>query len=73
MRDAPSQHFINLMFSQFGEHKNLFDFEMLAWALGKCGFIDCRRTSEQNLRRRFPDFPPHTDDFPSLYVCAKRA
>ena len=70
MRDAPTQHFINLIFSQFGEHKNLFDFEMMRWALEKCGFLECRRASELELRRRFPEFPAHTDDFHALYVCA---
>jgi predicted SAM-dependent methyltransferase len=68
----PSQHFINVLFQQDGEHKNLFDEELLCWALGKSGFVDCRRTIESELLSRFPEFPARGDDIQSLYVVAKR-
>jgi predicted SAM-dependent methyltransferase len=72
MRDGvPSQHFVNWLFHQGGEHKNLFDFELLSWAVSTAGFRSCDRTDEGALLRRFPEFPQRHDDFQSLYVCAR--
>jgi hypothetical protein len=67
---APSQHFINLLFQQFGEHKNLLDFELLEWLCRTTGFGACRRVAEKDLLARFPEFPPRHDDFPSIYIRA---
>jgi predicted SAM-dependent methyltransferase len=68
--EVPTSHFINQMFHQSGEHKNLFDFELLSWALRSSGFISIRRVSEAALLARFPDFPARNDDAHSLYVAA---
>jgi predicted SAM-dependent methyltransferase len=68
---APSSHMINYLFHQHGEHKNLFDFDLLAWALKQSGFTEISRTTETDLLKRFPDFPPRKDDLQSLYVVAK--
>lgn len=69
--DVPSVHFINELFSQGGEHKNLFDFELLGWALKQAGFESVEETSEDDLLRRFPEFPQRNDGRQSLYVVAR--
>jgi|GEM_PF-438137 len=66
----PSQ-MINSLFHQEGEHKNLFDFELLAWACQKAGFIDCTQVAEADLLHRFPEFPPRHDENHTLYMCAR--
>lgn len=67
---VPSSHMINDLFHQFGQHENLFDFELLEWALTSAGFDDVRRISEGDLLARFPEFPERGDDPQSLYVRA---
>ena len=66
----PPQHFVNWLFHQAGEHKNLFDFTLLQWALAQAGFTRCERANEAALLGRFPEFPVRNDDFQSLYVVA---
>jgi predicted SAM-dependent methyltransferase len=66
----PPQHFVNWLFHQAGEHKNLFDFELLQWALQQAGFPRCERADERRLLARFPEFPVRNDDFQSIYVVA---
>ena len=70
MDGIPSQHFINKQFCQGGEHKNLFDFELLDWALRDGGFSESKRASEDEFLAAHPDFPRRGDDFHSLYVRA---
>lgn len=67
---VPAQHMINFVFHESGRHKNLYDFAILDWALAEAGFKECRRVSEDDLLRRFPDFPRRNDDFQSVYVRA---
>lgn len=69
--DAPSQHMINHSFHQWGEHKNLYDFELLCWALTQAGFTECIRMNESDFLNRFEEFPARNDDYHSLYVRAK--
>jgi predicted SAM-dependent methyltransferase len=68
----PSQHFVNWLFHQRGEHKNLFDFDLLAWALAQAGFASCVRVNERDLLARYPEMPPRHDDMQSLAVLAHR-
>lgn len=70
--DAPQQNIVNTLFYERGLHKNLFDFDILAWTLGQCGFNTIVRVTENDLLARFPDFPPRNDDFESLYVRCKK-
>lgn len=72
MHGVPSQHFINVLFQQSGEHRNLFDFGLLAWALDDAGFDECAKVDEAELRARFPEFPLRNDDFQTLYLRARR-
>jgi predicted SAM-dependent methyltransferase len=68
-KDHPS-HMINALFHQHGEHKNLFDFDLLRWACEEAGLSDCIRVEEADLLARFRGFPPRNDDFHSIYVRA---
>jgi len=70
MADMPCQHMINYWFHQSGEHRNLFDFELLNWALLKSGFENCVRVNEEQFLRRFPEFSHRCDDRYCLYVKA---
>ena len=67
---VPAQHIINVLFHQGGEHKNLYDLDLLTWALKEAGFSDCQRTSETDFLVRFPEFPTRGDNWVSLYVYA---
>lgn len=71
-RAWPSSHFMNEIFHQNGQHKNLFDFELLSCVLERVGFRKVERTSEALLLERFPDFPARGDDRHALYVRATR-
>lgn len=68
--EIPSQHFVNWLFQQNGEHRNLFDLELLRWALLRSGFTACARSCEAKLLERFPEMPLRNDDVQSLYVIA---
>jgi predicted SAM-dependent methyltransferase len=67
---VPCQHVINVLFHQGGEHRNLFDFELLAWALERAGFHNCLKAGEEEFRNRFPEFGPRGDDPHGFYVRA---
>jgi predicted SAM-dependent methyltransferase len=69
--DMPPQQIINERFHQGGEHKNLYDGELLGWMLRRAGFSGYEGVEEAALLRRFPDFPPRGDDINSLYVVAR--
>lgn len=68
--DLPSSHFLNELFHQGGEHRNLFDFDLLRFVLNRAGFVEVRRVGEADLLARFPGFPARHDDLQSLYVVA---
>jgi predicted SAM-dependent methyltransferase len=70
LRGAPPQQFVNDLFYQEGEHKNLFDFGLLKWALERADFAEVKRVDESTLLARFPNFPARNDDCQSLYVRA---
>ena len=67
---TPPQQFLNHLFHQGGDHRNLFDLELLRWALAETGFVDITRVGEADLLGQFPEFPPRHDDFHSLYARA---
>ena len=71
MKGVPPSHMVNHLFHQMGQHKNLLDFDLLAWALDQAGFVKSERVNEQKLRDRFPEFPIRNDDWQSLYVRAE--
>jgi predicted SAM-dependent methyltransferase len=73
LRDRPSQHMLNVLFHQGGEHINLFDYDFLRWMLERNGFTNCQRTNEDAFRRIYPEFPERNDDDMSVYVRAELA
>ena len=70
--DYPSQHFVNDMFHQGLEHRNLFDFELLEWVLNQVGYDHVTRLEEKDLIDAYPEFPPRNDDYQSVYVNASK-
>ena len=68
--EVPTVHLINHLFHQDGEHKNLFDFELLEWTLKKAGFVNIEHVTEADLLAHFPEFPRRDDDLQTLYVKA---
>ncbi|MEU9114353.1 methyltransferase domain-containing protein [Streptomyces sp. NPDC048483] len=70
---APVQQFINDLFQARGRHRNLFDLELLTWALGQAGFSAVERIEEADLLAAHPEFPPRHDDEQSLYVRARKS
>jgi hypothetical protein len=67
---VPPQQYINALFTQFGEHRNLLDLELADWLCRQTGFGECTRVSEAEFLARFPGFPPRNDDATSLYFRA---
>lgn len=72
LKGAPPQHFLNELFHQRGEHRNLLDFGLLTWALEEAGFAGIGRKSEADLLRRFAAFPKRQDDAQTLLVRATK-
>lgn len=72
MDGMPSQHFMNDMFHQQLEHRNLFDEGLLTWTLNQAGFEQVERVDEPKLLERYPGFPSRDDDYQSIYVKAIR-
>jgi predicted SAM-dependent methyltransferase len=69
LNGMPSVHMINHLFHQGGEHKNLFDFELMNYILKKAGFSSVRRLNEDSFLERLDmDFPRRNDSWISLYV-----
>jgi predicted SAM-dependent methyltransferase len=72
LQGAPDSQMVNELFHQSGEHKNLFDFSLLAWCLQEAEFVAIEQVAEDDLLARYPDFPRRNDDAQSLYVRAMR-
>jgi hypothetical protein len=68
--ELPTSYLINVLFHQFGAHKNLLDFDMMKWLLHETGFTNVKLVGEADLLRRFPEFPPRNDDPVTIYVMA---
>jgi hypothetical protein len=63
---------INELFHQHGEHKNLFDFNLLSYVLEKCGFKRVQEITESTFLQKYPSFPSRNDEEQSLYICARK-
>lgn len=70
----PDRYLLNDLFHQRGPrrspHKNLFDFELLRWALEQAGFAGVEEVDPAALARRYPEFPDRADGAQSIYVRA---
>ena len=71
-KQFPVQHRINFFFHQWGEHRNLYDFEMVTWALHNAGFEEIRRVSEEELIGNYPEVPARENKETALIVVAVR-
>ena len=69
---APTQQVVNYLFHQKRQHRNLFDFELLEWALKHAGFSKVTQANEQELIENEPDVAHRDDDDISLYVFAEK-
>lgn len=67
---VPPSHLVNDHFHQWGQHKNLYDFELLRWALAEAGFAEVESADEAAFLARFPTFVPQRDDPHAIYVTA---
>jgi predicted SAM-dependent methyltransferase len=72
LKGLPNQHFMNDMFHQELEHRNLFDQGLLEWTLTQAGFNRFERVDEGKLLERYPAFPPRNDDYQSIYMKATK-
>jgi predicted SAM-dependent methyltransferase len=63
---TPPQQYLNDLFHQHGEHQNLLDFELLAWALQRAGFSEVQQKTEADLLERFAGFPRRNDAGPGV-------
>lgn len=68
----PASQFMNDVFHQDGEHKNLFDLELLSELLRRSGFTEILEVDEQQFRAEFPEFPERRDGKQTIYVRARR-
>lgn len=66
---CPSQ-MMNYLFHQNGEHKNLFDSDLVASLLTQSGFKNITFENEQAMIDEFPDFTRRSDDDTTMYVRA---
>ncbi|WP_149499024.1 class I SAM-dependent methyltransferase [Roseiconus lacunae] len=73
LENTPGSHFVNSVFFQAGEHRNLFDFELLRWLLDVAGFPAAERASEGELMSRFDGVPSRGDEEQTLYVRATKS
>lgn len=73
LNGLPVQHMVNDLFHQNGEHKNLYDLDLMKYVLAEAGFDTVKRTNESGFLQRFPEFPIRNDDFVSLYVVAAKS
>jgi predicted SAM-dependent methyltransferase len=68
----PSSKVVNEIFYQSGEHKNLFDFDLIYYVLKNIGFKNVIQIQEKDLLQKFKEFPIRNDDEQSLYVFASK-
>lgn len=64
----PPQDIINHFFHQGGEHKQIFDFELLSWTLARADFSGVEAASEEALLRDYPEIPSRNDADHALIV-----
>jgi predicted SAM-dependent methyltransferase len=65
---TPTQHFINDLFHQGGQHKNLLDIELLDWLAKKSGFSQAEEISDKILRGNFKEIRSRGDSLQAMYA-----
>lgn len=71
-QDPPASDIVNHLFHQYGQHKNLFDFELLNWCCNQAGFGVVEKSKEDDLLESLPAVARRNDDFLSLYIRATK-
>jgi SAM-dependent methyltransferase len=69
---TPTQHFINDLFHQGGQHKNLVDIELLEWVGKRAGFSSVTETTDEELRSFFPEIKSRGDSLQALYAVLEK-
>ncbi|NJN25005.1 MAG: methyltransferase domain-containing protein [Cyclobacteriaceae bacterium] len=72
LNGKPISHIVNEIFYQNGEHKNLFDFDIINWMLTKTGYINVTEVNEKEFMSKFNSFPKRNDDDVSIYCKATK-
>lgn len=65
---APKARIVNDYFHQGGEHKNLYDAELIFWLARRAGFSQFAEINRELFHAAVPGFPDRDDDDESLYV-----
>lgn len=68
LKGAPLSHLVNDFFTQRGQHKNLFDIELLTWSLNQSGWYNITVCNESDLLLFDNHIIKRHDDECSLYV-----
>jgi SAM-dependent methyltransferase len=69
----PESHYLNILWHQGGEHKNLFDYNLLKFICEKSGFIDVFETSETRLIEAYPEILPRNDSEHTIVIRAQKS
>lgn len=72
LNGKPTSHIVNEIFYQNGEHKNLFDYELLDWILSKTGYVNITEVDEKEFLSNFTSYPLRNDDDVSIYCKAMK-
>ena len=65
---TPSQHFINDLFHQEGQHKNLLDIELLEWLALKAGFSKAEEVTDEIMLKNIPEKRSRKDSLQAMYA-----
>jgi predicted SAM-dependent methyltransferase len=66
----PDSHYLNILWHQGGEHKNLFDYNLLKFICEESGFVEISEISENDLVATYPEIIPRNDTEHTIIVQA---
>lgn len=69
----PESHYLNILWHQGGEHKNLFDYNLLKFICEKSGFIDVIEISENRIIEAYPEISPRNDTEHTIVIQAQKS
>jgi predicted SAM-dependent methyltransferase len=72
LKGFPESHYLNILWHQNGEHKNLFDFDLLNFILRSQGFINVNEITETELIKEFDEIKPRFDGEHTIIVTAEK-
>ena len=65
---TPTQHFINDLFHQDGQHKNLLDIELLEWVAKRAGFSKAEEVTDEIMLENIPEKRSRRDSLQAMYA-----